>query len=364
MPRVRSARVSEESGHPSSRSQQKNPFDRPAVRIGAIVVAALLFLGALGWWLHARRFESTDDAFIDAHIVHLAPQINGQVVTVLAQDNELVHAGELLVEIDAASPRARFEQSEAQRAQAETELGQSRAQLIASAASRRQAIANLAAAAAQDEKAQKDLERYRSLSLSTPQAVAQEQLDQAIAAAQAARAQRHAVAQQVQSADAQIEAANAQIEGAQARVRTAQAQKREAELNVGYTRVSAPITGHIAQKTVAVGSYVTPGQQLMAIVPVAVWVTANFKETQLALMRVQQPVRIRIDACPGVDVRGHVDSIQRGAGQAFALLPPENATGNYVKVVQRVPVKILLDAVPQGCVLGPGMSVEPRVSVR
>ena len=356
--------MSEESDHPSDRPQRKNLFDRPAVRIGGVVVAVLLLVGALGGWLHARRFESTDDAFIDAHIVHLAPQINGQVVTVLARDNELVRAGQLLVEIDPANPHARFEQSEAQHAQSETELGQSQAQLIASTASRKQAVANLAAAAAQDEKAQKDLERYRSLAASTPQAVAQEQLDQAVAAAQAARAQRHAVAQQVQSADAQIEGATAQIEGARARVRTAEAQKREAGLNVGYTRVTAPITGHIAQKTVAVGSYVTPGQQLMAIVPLDMWITANFKETQLALMRVQQPVRVRIDACPGIEVRGHVDSIQRGAGQAFALLPPENATGNYVKVVQRVPVKILLDAVPEGCTLGPGMSVEPRVSVR
>jgi membrane fusion protein (multidrug efflux system) len=120
----------------------------------------------------------------------------------------------------------------------------------------------------------------------------------------------------------------------------------------------------VAQKSVAVGDYVQPGTQLLAIVPLRVWITANFKETQLADLRVGQKVSIHVDACPRAKVDGHVDSIQEGAGQAFALLPPENATGNYVKVVQRVPVKILVDHAPKDCVLGPGMSAEPKVKVR
>src|SRR5262249_22407798 len=136
-----------------------------------------------------------------------------------------------------------------------------------------------------------------------------------------------------------------------------------AQLNLGYVHVVAPADGRITQRTVAIGDYVQPGQQLLDIVPHDVWVTANFKETQLAHMRVGQPVTVTIDSC-GVKLPGHIDSIQTGAGQAFGLLPPENATGNYVKVVQRVPVKILLDHLPDNCVLGPGMSVEPRVKVR
>jgi membrane fusion protein (multidrug efflux system) len=125
-----------------------------------------------------------------------------------------------------------------------------------------------------------------------------------------------------------------------------------------------PVAGTIAQKTVAPGNYVQPGTQLMAIVPLQVWITANYKETQLDLMRVNQKVTVKVDACPHAKIEGHVDSIQRGAGQAFAILPPENATGNYVKVVQRVPVKIVIDQAPKDCPLGPGMSVQPKVKVR
>ena len=138
----------------------------------------------------------------------------------------------------------------------------------------------------------------------------------------------------------------------------------QARLNLGYAHIVAPVDGHVVQRTVALGNYVTPGQQLMAIVPLQVWVTANFKETQLAHMRAGQPVTVDVDACPDADLRGHVDSIQRGAGQAFGILPPENATGNFVKVVQRVPVKIVLDRLPHNCPLGPGMSVMPSVKVR
>jgi membrane fusion protein (multidrug efflux system) len=179
--------------------------------------------------------------------------------------------------------------------------------------------------------------------------LAQEQVDQAVAAARNANAQHDAAVAQIATARAQIKVLDAQI--------------ATARLNLSYAHIVSPVVGHIAQRSVAPGNYVSPGQELMAIVPDRLWVTANFKETQLRLMRRGQPVRVRMDSCDR-DVGGHIDSIQPGAGQAFGILPPENATGNYVKVVQRVPVKILLDQVPQGCALGPGMSVEPRVKVR
>ncbi len=142
------------------------------------------------------------------------------------------------------------------------------------------------------------------------------------------------------------------------------AQVREAQLSFGYARIVAPVDGHVTQRKAAVGTYVTPGQQMLAIVPLAMWVTANFKETQLAQLRPGQHAHINIDACPDTDAQGHIDSVQRGAGQAFALLPAENATGNYVKVVQRVPVKILFDKVRGDCPLGPGLSVVPEIRVR
>lgn len=147
-------------------------------------------------------------------------------------------------------------------------------------------------------------------------------------------------------------------------VAAAQAQLDEAGINLGYARIETPIAGHLAQKSVAVGQYVQPGTQILAIVPMQLWITANFKEPQLNLMRSGQPATVAVDACPAATIHGHVDSIQRGAGQAFAILPAENATGNFVKVVQRVPVKIVLDDVPDDCVIGPGMSVEAQVRVR
>ena len=336
---------------------------RPAVRVGLIVLAVLVIVGGVLFWRHARRFESTDDAFVDARIVRLAPQIAGRVVRVYANDNERVRAGQLLVEIDTGEVQARLEEAVSQGALARTELEQAETQVRSTEAASAQAASLAAAAQAQAENATRDLKRYLGLQASNPLAVAQAQLDQAAAAARSTTAQYNATKQQAISANVAIAAARAQAAGAAARIKVFDAQVQQARLNYGYARVVAPIEGHVAQRRVAIGSYVSPGQQMMAIVPLQVWVTANFKETQLADVRPGQHVSIGIDACPSVKARGHVDSIQRGAGQAFALLPPENATGNFVKVVQRVPVKIVFDRVPRDCPLGPGLSVTPDVRV-
>ena len=306
------------------------------VRIGGVAAVVVLLVGGLLWWLNARNYVSTDDAFIDTHIVQISPQISGQVIRVAVGDNQLVKKGQLLVLVQPADMQARLDQAQSQENVAETQY--------------RQAVANEAGASAQALNAEHELARYRLLRSYSTAAVAQEQIDQAVAA------DRNAIAQR--------DAARAQIAGAQAQIKLVKAQVAAARLNLGYTRITAPLDGHIAQRTVAVGNYVSPGEELMAVVPLKLWVTANFKETELAHMRPGQPVTLSVDACGGADVRGHVDSIQRGAGQAFGVLPPENATGNYVKVVQRVPVKIVLDKVPRSCPLGPGMSVEPSVKVR
>lgn len=305
-------------------------------KISVIVGVIVLLIAALIWWLIARQYEDTDDAFIDTHIVHISPQIAGQVVRIAVNDNQLVHRGQLLVQIDPRDPTTRLNQAKAQLAEAQTQVTQARA--------------TEKGAEAQAQNAAADLARYKLLQRIAPSAVAQEQIDQASATARNAIAQRDAALAQIQNALAQINLNKAEIASAQ--------------LNLGYTRIVAPVDGHVTQRTVALGDYVTPGQDLMAIVPLTMWVTANFKETQLTHMRVGQHVSIVVDACPAKTIDGHIDSIQRGAGQAFGILPPENATGNYVKVVQRVPVKILLDRVPRNCVLGPGMSVEPTVKVR
>jgi membrane fusion protein (multidrug efflux system) len=311
-------------------------FKNRLVQIGASVVVALMLIGSLIWWLNARQYENTDDAFIDTHIVNVAPQIAGQVIKVPVNDNQLVQKGELLVEINSADATARLTQVQAQGLQARTQY--------------EQALAAETGAAALAQNAERDLARYRLLQRLMPAAVAQQQIDQAVAADKNAVAQR--------------DAARAQVSGAQAQIGMFKAQIGAAQLNLGYTKIFAPVDGHIAQRSVATGDYVSPGQEMLAIVPLKLWVTANFKETQLARIRVGQKVTVEVDACGDADVEGHVDSIQRGAGQAFGILPPENATGNYVKVVQRVPVKIVLDRIPHDCTLGPGMSVEPNVKVR
>lgn len=316
--------------------EKPSVFRKTWVRLLVVIVVILLIVAAIAWWLIARDYENTDDAFIDTHIVQIAPQIAGQITALHVNDNQLVQAGDSLVDINAADANVRLLQVEAQKAQAETQILQARAAE--------------AGAAAQAENAERDLARYRQLQAEAPAAVAQQQIDQALAT------ERNAVAQR--------NAARAQIAGAQKQIKVLDAQIDAAQINLGYTHIAAPVAGHVTQRNVAAGNYVTAGQTLLAIVPLQFWVTANFKETQLALMRPGQPVAIKVDACGSAEVRGHVDSVQSGAGQAFGILPPENATGNYVKVVQRVPVKILLDNVPQDCVLGPGMSVEPNVRVR
>jgi membrane fusion protein (multidrug efflux system) len=331
--------------------------------IGAAILIGAIVLG-ISWWQNASHFESTDDAFIDTHIVRVAPQIAGRIVRVDVNDNQLVQPGQLLVEIDAGNAQTQLQQVTAQQGQAEAQLQQARTQIRVAQDNYQQALDNAAAIAAQAQAAQAEANRYRELQRMNREAVAQQQLDQAEAQARNLADQRDAAQRQAEAQGSQRAAVAAQAKAAEAAVNALKAQVAQARITVGYERIVAPVAGHIAQRNAAPGNFVTTGQQMMAIVPVQMWVTANFKETQLAYMRPGQPVSLHVDACPNSDIRGHVDSIQRGAGQAFGILPPENATGNYVKVVQRVPVKIDLDTVPRDCPLGPGMSVEPTVRVR
>jgi membrane fusion protein (multidrug efflux system) len=357
----------------------KTPLtSRPIFWIGVIVLIA----AAIGGWLyyqHARQFESTDDAFIDAHIVRVAPQIAGILQSVPAVDNAHVNPGDLLAVIEPAGQRAQFAQAGASVAQAEGALAQAQAQreqalaqVLAAEATRRAQLANVGVPAADAVKATKDLARYVALQREQPAAIAEQTIDQARAAAGQANAQVAAAQAVAQNAGANIAVARRQVRAAEANVRAAGAGVREAvarrdsaQVTINNLRLFASVSGHVAHRTANVGTFVSPGTQIMAIVPDQIWVTANFKETQLRDMRVGQHVDLKVDALPQVHFEGHVDSFQRGAGQAFELLPPENATGNYVKVVQRVPVRIVFDRPnPLAYPIGPGMSVTPRVKVR
>ena len=330
--------------------------------IGGLVLLAAGVGGVL-YWLHARHYESTDDAFVDGHISQVASQVPGHVTRLLITDNQLVQAGQTLVEIDPRDYQVRLVQARAQLASSSAQLQQAQAQLTVRQADLAQAIANKDVAAADAARARVDLARYRGID---PRAISRQQLDDASAAARSSDARLDASGQAVAGAQAQIDVAKAQIVSAQAGMRQAQSNVANAELQLSYTEVTAPSAGRITKRTVEVGNYVSPGAALLAIVQSDLWVTANFKETQLALMHPGQKVAVTVDSVPKVVFPAHIDSFQSGTGSVFSQLPAENATGNYVKVVQRIPVKIVFDDPGQVSryPLSPGMSVDPEVTVR
>lgn len=343
----------------------KTLSQRPVLLIVMAVVLIAAIAAGLLYWLDARQYETTDDAYVDGHIVRIAPQIAGIVGKVLVDDNQVVGPGQVLAVIDTVQSQARYEGLLAQARQARATVNTAQAQVDVTAQQIAAAKAQVIQPEADLVRARADLARYHKLQATEPGAVAAQQIDTAVQSVEGARGRRDAAALAVRQAEAQRSASAAQVAADRAAVVGADAQSRVTAADLANSQVTAPIVGRIANRTVTPGSYVTPGQQLLAIVPLKLWVTANFKETQLRLMRVGQPVTLRIDTVPDVEFKGHVESFQRGAGQAFALLPAENATGNFVKVVQRVPVRIAIDSPGiEAYPVGPGMSVVPRVKVR
>jgi len=390
------------------RQASRNPRFRLALIVGGIVVLVAGFF----LWRYLGSYESTDDAQIDGHLNAISARVSGHVVKLLVNDNQYVEAGTPLVEIDprdyevaVARAKAAYQDalataestqvnvpittvntgSQLSAAQAEVESGRAgvamaRQQLEAARAQLEQAIAN-------DIKAQNDVGRYKQLV--DKQEISHQQYDQAVAAARssaagvaAARASVAAAEQQVAQAQAKRDQLDANLRAAEtapqqnasmrarAQAAQAQAQQKKAELeqsmlNLQYTRLVAPVNGIVSNRTVEVGQNVQVGQELMKIINLDdIWVTANFKESQLRLMRPGQRATISVDAY-GKKYNGHVESIAGASGALFSLLPPENATGNYIKVVQRVPVKITFDpGETKEHILRPGMSVEPKVWVR
>ena len=350
--------------------EKKTPiFRKPMFWIIAIAVVAALVIGGTLYYLKARQFESTDDAFVDAHIVRIAPEVSGTLIQVADLDNKHVKAGELLAVIKPSGPEAQLAEAQAGIDQATAQYSQAQAQIAAAAATRDQTRSQALVPVAAATKAAQDLARYENLARIDRAAVASTQLDQARANARSTAADAAAARRQVASADAQIAVARKAADAARAVIAARRAQANQAQITLGNLRLTAPVSGQVVNRSINVGSYVAPGSQVMAIVPDAMWITANFKETQLKDMRIGQEVTIKVDAFPDVKFRGRVDSIQRGAGQAFSILPPQNATGNYVKVVQRVPVRIEFDRGngnpdPRQYPIGPSMSVVPTVKVR
>lgn len=333
---------------------------RARLVLGAIV---LIIAGTAAYMAFGGRgIESTDDAFIDGHVANVAAQIDGRVEAIDASDNQRVRKGDRLVQLDRRDGEVRLAQAQAQKASAEAQLAQVQAQLKVQAATIEQTSAQLSASQTDAEQAAQDLERFKTVD---PHAITRQQFDVAQNQARATTARLQATRRGLDAARAQLAVLEAQGKSAQAAVESADAQIRQARLDLDYTEVRAPFDGLVTKRTVEVGNVIKAGTSLVSLVSEDVWVTANFKETQLARIRPGQAVSVAVDALQGKVLKAHVDSIQAGTGSVFSTLPVENATGNFVKVVQRVPVKIVFEPhqADAGMLL-PGLSVVPRVDTR
>lgn len=373
------------------------------IGIGSLILALAI---GIPYLLHALSHESTDDAFIDGTIVWISPRISDTVIKVLADDNQWVQAGDPLVELDPGNFKVRndaanaslkaakasvvaaeamVKTAEAAAAAAASHRDQAKAQLVLAEATLSQHQAEAASKKEEHQRNLKDLIRAREMAKT--ETISEQGLDHAFAAermsasdvkaaeykvetqkaaVQQAKSALAAAEDYLRQACAQTEAQRAQALRARADVDRAAAELEQSALQLSYTKITAPVDGHVTRKTVEQGAFVQTGQMLMALVSSEVWVTANFKETQLTDMRVGQPAIIKVDTFPDVTFSGHVASFQRGTGARFSLLPPENATGNFIKVVQRVPVKIVFDRTDQlkSYPLALGLSVQPEVNIR
>ncbi|WP_322030445.1 HlyD family secretion protein [Paraburkholderia sp. J76] len=326
------------------------------------LVAGAVWLGH--WWVVGRFIESTDDAYLQADSVTIAPKVNGYVTDVYVTDNQTVKAGDPLVKLDARQYQVALDQAQATVDARTADIEHAQAQI-------EQQRANVAQAQAQQEVAQVSLrhandEVARYAPLAATGAETTERLAELKSERDKAQATLAADAAAVTSARSQISALNAQLSQARAQLEAARANAAQSQLDVDNTVVKSALAGRVGDRTVRVGQYVQPGTRMLTVVPVQrTYLTANFKETQIGRMRAGQPVELHVDALPGHTLHGVVDSFSPGTGAQFALLPPENATGNFTKIVQRVPVRIRLETGPETrSVLLPGMSVTVDVDTR
>ncbi|MCE3232753.1 MAG: secretion protein HlyD family protein [Rickettsiaceae bacterium] len=334
-----------------------------------IFAIAILVLCCLGYAIYSSGYESTDNAQIEANVVSIIPKVPGHILKMNIKDNQAVKAGDVLLQIDSMDYQIALDKANAQLDAARAKLDASSQNRdvtrVAAPSSLDSAVSQVEAAKANWEKAQADLKRFRSMD---NLARSKKELDDATAAEKAAHSaynDANAKLRSAQTAPKAIAAAEYNVKELEAWVKLAEADVAKAVENLKNTTLIAPVDGHITKRSVEEGVYVQPGQQLFAIVGNNYWVVANFKETQLTDMKPGQSVDIEIDAFPSKSFSGKVDSIQYGTGARFSIFPAENATGNFVKVVQRVPVKITFDQIPDEAIqIAPGMSVVPTVNIR
>jgi membrane fusion protein (multidrug efflux system) len=331
--------------------------------IGAVAVIAAVIYG-VRWWTVGRFIESTDDAYLQADSVTIAPKVSGYVAEVYVTDNQAVTAGQPLVRLDRRQYQAILEQANATIAARKADIERGAAELLQQQANIAQARAQLQGARSAETHAIEEVKRYEPLVATG--AETNEKLADLVNARNQAAATVAADIAAVEAAQRQPATTQAQIEQARAQLQASEASFRQAQLDTQDTVISSTLAGRVGDRSVRVGQYAQPGTRLMTIVPVQdVYLVANFKETQIGLMRAGQPATIHVDALSGTDLHGTVVSFSPGTGSQFALLPPQNATGNFTKIVQRVPVRIHIDAGQETrAVLVPGLSVTVRVDTR
>jgi len=345
-----------------------SPLKNPRVRIILLLVLTAAVIGGVLWYVRyesvGKFMQGTDDAYVQADAVTVSPKVSGYVDKVFVAENQTVKAGDPLIQIDARDYRAQAAQVEAQIDVARANAEGVRAQIREQQAAIAKAQSDLAAARSDAAFAHSEVARYQPLAASG--AETRERLSQLQNQARQADAQVAAAGAALTSAQRRVGTLQAQVQQAQAQGQAGRAQLAAANVNLGATVLRASIDGRVGDKTVRVGQFVQAGTRLMSVVPVTqLYVEANFKETQLGLMRVGQPVTLEVDALPGVEIHGHVESVSPGTGAQFSLLPPQNATGNFTKIVQRVPVRIAIDAGQETrALLVPGMSADVTVDTR
>jgi membrane fusion protein, multidrug efflux system len=367
MPRTESfqqaTEITNENSNTQAQTGSRGKLRRIALALALLAGTAAGAYYGHNYWTSGRYLESTDDAYVKADSTIISPRISGYIAQVLVGDNQPVKAGQLLARIDDRDFRAALDQAHADVAAAEAAVRNLDAQIALQQPVIEQQTADVTAAEATLKFAQEEQARYDDLMKSGSGTIQRAQ--QTDAALREKTAQLQHGKSGLQAAERKVDVLTTERAKAVAQLDRTRAVEQQAALNLSYTKISAPVDGTVGARTLRVGQFVQAGTQLMAVVPLdAVYVVANFKETQLTHVRNGQPVEVRIDSFHGTTLKGHVDSLSPASGLEFALLPPDNATGNFTKIVQRVPVKIVLDDHSLGGLLRPGMSAEPVVNTK
>lgn len=341
--------------------EEKNPYLKKRVIIPT-VTAILFTLFGIYSFIYSYHYQTTDDAYVEGTLVSIAPKVSGHVIKLNLKDNEYKNKGDLLLEIDPTDYVVALKKAEAKLAESKASLNMSEQEIAKSTSMVSETTSEIQSAKSKEDFASKDHGRYSAMykeGISSKQ-----EFDSSKTSLTVAKSNLSSAFDRERAAKSALLSEKAKKEAKLAEIKRLQAEIEEAKLNLSYTKIYAPQSGNVTSRSAEVGNYIEVGQPLMMIVPHEVWIVANFKETQLTYMKAGQPVKLRVDTYPGKVFNAKVDSIQRASGAKSSLFPPENAVGSYVKIVQRIPVKIVLDGDYSDYNILPGMSVVPEVKVR